>query len=68
MQPMKVIRSSGKKFRGSRESRMTSTDDRNLFDCLWAKSETRDIPQQRELVDRKWMKLLGWGGFASCWT
>jgi hypothetical protein len=49
---------------------MTSTDERNHSDCYRAKSEIRDIHQQRELVDRNLMKLPARGHFARCgkWT
>jgi hypothetical protein len=40
---------------------MTASDDRSHSDCHRAKSESRDIHQKRELVDRNVMKLFGRG-------
>jgi hypothetical protein len=47
---------------------MTSTDERNHPDWKQVNSETPDIHQQRELVDRNLMKLLGPVPSACCWT
>jgi hypothetical protein len=68
MEPMKVIRIAGKKLRLSLELRTRASDDRGHTDLAGEKCPTRDIPQQRELIDRNLMKLPGCGHFACCWT
>jgi hypothetical protein len=47
---------------------MTSTGDRNHSDCYRAKSDIRDIRQQRELVNRNLMNRPGRVLFPLCWT